>query len=167
VIRPGNAAVLLLVMLASCRIEQTPPEYIDSTRPTEREQAREEVRSRLLAAASAYERGDVESAVAALGLTGETHVIAPGVEGDVGGDEALRAFGRDRRTPSTLDVRNLDVRVGPRGGVAWFHGAATTNAGEFRVTGVLLRAEGSWRLSQAHISRPVEPDTVSGAGAGM
>jgi hypothetical protein len=169
VIRTGAAALLTLLTLGACRIERTPAEYFDQHLPTatEREQSRDELRSRILAAVRAFEAGDAAAGAVSLGMRDDSFLILPDAP-------PLRADELHIPAPETLpppgaavEVHELEVVMGPRGSTAWFLATGASGGEELRATGVYLRVEGSWRLSQLHLSRAAAPaSVVSGVGAG-
>lgn len=148
---------------ASCRIERTPEEYVDHRDPTagEIEAAEDQIHDRVVALGQAVSRGDAASALEAFSPAPDVRAIGP-VEGlTLRGaeqiDSALRqlAGGRTR-----VEMRDVEVEVGPRANVAWFRALVAVGedgpvAGRtLRATGVYLLDEGTWQLVQAHLSLP-------------
>ena len=172
------ALVPLVLLQAACTIEETPQEYIDhlTTPAGELEASRDELTVRLLSTAPALERRDRSSLSGALSATPEVYVIG------VREGEALQT---PRELVDTLlsmtrgmevDVSDALVTVAPGNEVAWFRlvyslvGGAGTEPHSVHFTGVFVRSEGNWRLTQGHLSRelswpPENPDSV-GTAAG-
>jgi len=152
-------------LLAGCKIEQTPVEFIDhrTPAPVEREAAAEQLRDRLLSIGPSIGRGDSGAIVAALAPAPEiTGFVAgdPGIH--VGAEMVLREL-LALADPGPVSIDDVNVRVGPRLDVAWFRlllrGEERTSG---RFSGVFVRFEGEWRLMQFHLSRVVSPDLPPG-----
>lgn len=158
--RLTHAALCATLLASACKVERTPPEYIDHRQPITavRDEAAEELQDRLLAMGQALNRGDSSEALQALSPTPDAYVLAADGDAVLTGEEqivgALTEIASLQGEVSMSDVR---VNVGPRGNVAWFRAqlahSGATGEGPFRITGVYLRGdEGGWRLVQAHLS---------------
>lgn len=159
-------AVLIAAALTSaCRIERTPDEYFDhqDRLALGREDAAEELRDRILALGQAVARGSGAEAMVALAPAPDLRIVTPEADVVLSGTEALRAtLDRFTATPVALQVRDVEVTVGPEGNVAWFQANVDAPGSGpqgtlLRVTGVYLRREGAWELVQAHVSMPRSP----------
>ncbi len=165
-----RTALLLLLVLAACRIERTPQELIDPMNPAlvDRREAEREVAARVGAFREALSRGSRESAVAALQPLADAHVIGVAEDGGrssfgAGGiQEALAAL----EVPEGAVTRMPDLRVqtDTRERMAWFatHLEVFPTVGggsgeqRLRMSGVFRRLEGQWRLVHLHLSRAGE-----------
>lgn len=156
----SSAALCAAVLVSACKIERTPPEFVDHRQPvTElRDAASEELQARLLALGQALARGDASEAALALVPAADAYVLTP--QDSLAGEEAVGALiGRlAAEGGEGARVEDVVVSVGPRANVAWFRGTVHLPRAEIpalRLTGVFLRAdEGEWRLVQAHLSSP-------------
>ena len=158
-----------LLLLSACKIEPTPDEYFDKSAAEEIDRGGDaaEVRDRVLAMGQALSRGNPDEALAALAPARSIAVFGPlaplsdmptiGAErtGIVDLGTVLAEMGSGEMPVRTRDVV---VRVGPRGSVAWFQALVDTPADSVspavRITGVYLLNEGAWELVQAHLSKP-------------
>lgn len=162
-----RAAAVLLLALTACRIERTPQELIDPRNPAvvDRREAEREVAALVGAFREALARGSRAEAVAALQPLAEAVVV--GVEGNGGlarfGEEGIGAALAGVELPAGALARMPDLRVqtDTREQMAWFatHLEAFPAAGPgaeegfLRMSGVLRRLEGEWRLVHLHLSR--------------
>ncbi len=165
-------ALSTVLALSACKVERTPPEFFDQRRPAadEMDAAADELRARLALLAQALGRGDTAGAATVLGLGPETYVIGPNHEAPRAGAEALHAAFARLAAPDAaqLQVRELQVSVSPRASVAWFTALLEPAGGVaqdevvqvLRVSGVYVQHEGSWRLTQLHMSHPTPRDSV-------
>lgn len=164
-----------ILLLGACRVERTPEEYFDheSVVEAERRAAGAEVRDRLLAFVGAAARGDGAGAVIALHPAESVEVVGPGGL-EVRGAAGLRGvIAQLVTTAVAVRVREIDVRTGPAGGVAWFRMVVeapglSREPSLYDATGTYLRDAGLWELVQAHVSGPVTTDStssLSGSGA--
>jgi hypothetical protein len=152
-----SAAVLLT---AGCKIEQTPQQYFDHREPVsvERQAAVEEVRDRLMAMGQALGRGSPIEALVALAPAPDVYVIGPGEDEILSGqDQVAAALELVAGTPLAVQLRDLEVASGPRGGVTWFRGVMDLPSPDpqrqaLRMSGVYTLHEGSLRLVQLHLS---------------
>ena len=155
------------LLLAACRVERTPADYIDRAAPAEeaRAEAINEVRDRLLAFVAATARGDGLQAGLALNPGQQVRLFTPlGVE--LEGDAAVRqAFAGLVTTAVALRAREVEVEtVGP-GTTAWFRmvveaPGTTPDPALYRATGTFVNNAGLWTLVQAHVSGPVTTDSM-------
>lgn len=167
------AACLLLV--SACKIQRTPEEYIDPAATDERGRvaATEELRARLAALAGALTRRSLGTAVSALAPAADVQVVTPAGTVLATGDSALVPALRWLLTDEgVVEVREMQVTLTPRATVAWFAALVEivdpreTVEGEpadpnvLRATGVYVLNEGTWQLTQLHLSRAVAEDTV-------
>jgi hypothetical protein len=158
-------AATALVALAACNVERTPPEFYSHPDPAvvDRQEAADEIRTRVRVFADALGRGDRDEAVQALAPDEMAAVL--GVEGNGGlvrfGAPGLSAAvaGLAISTPSV--VRTPDLRVSASQGMGWFSThlqllstSAATDPVLLRMSGVFVRERGEWRLVEAHLSRP-------------
>lgn len=149
------------VILASCRIERTPEQYIDNqaSRTDAVATAETEVRNRIAALADALGRGSaaVDSVLvpreefSAIGPDANELIVDPGTFVD-------RMVGLTGGGP--VSTRHIEVSVAPGILYAWFMAVYAPADGDpddpgFRVSGVLTRDNAGWRLSQGHLSRPI------------
>lgn len=156
------AAVL---SLAACEINRTPEEMLQQRDPAEvdRQEAADEVRVRVGAFRQAMQRGDRAAAAAALQPSGLAHVIGLDAHGGLPryGPPGLLAAIEELPLPEGAVARTPDLRVETSGreGVGWFATHVVLlplRGGEpaaFRMTGVMARDRGEWRLTQVHFSR--------------
>lgn len=162
-----RAAALLLLALGACRIERTPQELIDPMNPAvvDRREAEREVAALVGAFREALARGSRPDAVAALQPLPDALVV--GVDGNGGharfGEEGIGAVLEAVDLPRGAVTRMPDLRVqtDTREQMAWFAThlevfPTAADAGEeglLRMSGVLRRLEGQWRLVHLHLSR--------------
>ncbi len=163
-IRPTAVAVCASLLASACKIERTPPEYIDHRAPiaATRGAAAEELQDRLSAIGQALNRGDSDEALRALAPTPDAYMIAPGREAVLTGEEIAGTLAELASLPSPLELRNVVITVGPRANVAWFraemHYPGADSGSSFRFSGLYLRGdEGEWRLVQGHLSTATAP----------
>jgi SnoaL-like domain len=170
---PAVAAALLA--LAACSVERTPQEYLDPRDPAavERSESQQELAARIETFREALVRGNHADAVAALVPAPETFVM--GVDFNDGrpryGPQGLAQALADLRLPAGAVARTPDMRVeaGAReGALGWFathvEVMPVASGGPprwLRVSGVLARREGDWRLLQIHFSEPRLPAPAS------
>lgn len=158
-------ALSTTLALAACKIEQTPPEFFDQRGTVSaRDDALDELHSRLALLAQALSRGDAPGALRTLTPAAGAFVIgvdsSPERAGAVAIAEALEQI--TALGAVELDVQDMQLAVGPRANVAWFAAYLTApgvTPGEegsavLRVSGVYVRFEGIWQLAQAHLSFP-------------
>jgi hypothetical protein len=165
--RSARSAVILacVALLPGCRVEETPPEFIDHQDSIEEERAEAgaEVRDRLLAFGGGVARGDATEALLALNPASDVEIVGPDSGLDVDGRAAAGALiQRLAGTPVALRIREVEVRTGSSANVAWFRllieaPGSTPEASLYRATGIYLRDAGLWELAQAHISGPLIP----------
>jgi hypothetical protein len=179
------AALLLLALLAACRIDRTPQELIDPMNPAvvDNRESEREVAARVGLFRESLSRGSRSDAVAALLPLPDAHVI--GADGHRGrprfGEAGVLAALEAVEIPDGGVVRMPDLRVQTdlRDRMAWFAthlellpaGAGGGAPERLRMSGVLRRLEGEWRLVQLHLSRaaadltPAPPPPVPRGGA--
>jgi SnoaL-like domain len=167
---PAVAAALLA--LAACKVDRTPQEFLDPRDPAavERRESENEIAARVGAFREALARGNQADAVSALAPAPEAVVM--GVEFNDGrpryGPLGLAAALEGLHLPRGAVARTPDLRVeaGTReGGVGWFAThlellpvtGVRTEPQWLRVSGVMDRREGEWRLLQMHLSRAERP----------
>ncbi len=164
-LRVGMSATLLL---AACKIEQTPRQYYSQRNPAsvERETAAGELHARVSAVGAALDRGDVGGAVAALAPAPDAYVIGPDGGNPAVGPDGLAGILRSLADTVPVSVRARDVRVtlGARAETAWFAAALEVTpegtppaSAPLSLSGVYRRQRGAWLLVQAHLSRPFTP----------
>ena len=171
---------LLAILLAGCRIEQTPAEYIDVLEIPQDDLAasQAELTDRLLSTALSLQRRNLNDLLAALLPAPDVVGYGPGEDQRIT-DPASLSFTLSEPTAGRMvSIEDLAVEVGPRNHVAWFRARylVTDDADdpeERLFSGVFLRREGEWYLVQAHVSAPLSPtpppseaaaDTPGGAG---
>jgi len=155
-----SAFLLGAALLAGCKIEQTPPEFIDhrETPAEEREATRQELQDRLRSMIPALRGGGPGPISAALSPAEEAVVIGPTAGEEIRGpDGVIQAFQTLFARP---DVRfeEIFVRVSPRNDVAWFRASLRDSREVTRFSGVFIRFEGQWKLLEGHLSRPPATD---------
>ncbi|HWK90306.1 MAG TPA: nuclear transport factor 2 family protein [Longimicrobium sp.] len=161
-----------LLALAACKVDRTPPHYLNPRDPAvvERREAEDELGLRVAAFREALARGDRQDAVAALVPSVNAHVI--GMEGNdgrarfgaAGIAQALEPL-RAGAGPAVARTPDLRVEADSRAGNGWFAThlellpvtAAGGDPVRARVSGVFARQEGEWRLVQLHLSRAEAP----------
>ncbi|MBW3627996.1 MAG: nuclear transport factor 2 family protein [Gemmatimonadetes bacterium] len=164
-----GTALGTLLLLAGCKIEQTPGDYIDrpGTAEAGRSEAESEVRARVLAMGQALGRRNSADALVALAPAREVFVVVPGLANGEGRGQQQMVAALDSLAaqPGRVVTRDVVVNVGPRANVAWFHAVLAaegdTAAVGVRITGVYELSEGAWELVQAHLSVPVTPPDPS------
>ncbi|MDR0787817.1 MAG: nuclear transport factor 2 family protein [Gemmatimonadota bacterium] len=144
-------------LLTGCQIEPTPEEYIDQHIRTEAI-AEEEVEARISALAAALGRGD--AAVDSI-LSPRNRLSAIGPDGgEVITDPSLFIHRLvSLAGGQVMETRSMEVSVAPGVLYAWFSvfcvpAGSTSNESGFRLSGVLVRESGSWRLTHGHLSIP-------------
>lgn len=174
----ATAAVLLA--LAACKVERTPPEFYRERNPgvVEQQDAEGEIRVRVRNFAEGLGRGDRSDAVDAVYPLELAQVF--GVDdnrrlmrlGSLGLRYALDSL--QLPAPAVARTPDLQVQVGLREGMGWFSthlellptGAPAREPLWLRASGVFRRDRGAWRLAQLHLSRAWEPpDTTSADSA--
>ena len=175
------AAAAALLVLAACKVAETPQKYLDPQDPAavERSESEQDIVARVSAFREALARGDRANAVSALGPTTDTYVM--GVDFNDGrpryGAQGITDALADLRLPSGAVARTPDLRVEAstrEGGLAWFathlEVLPVVGAGGepqwLRASGVFTRREGDWRLLQLHLSRAEAPAPADSARAG-
>jgi hypothetical protein len=163
--RFSTLALVAAGLLVGCRVTETPEALIDyqDTPQAERQASADELRDRLLATGQALRRGNRADVLVALAPVSNVYAIGP--------DE-----GQAATTPSTLaemleqvagrgevTLDDLAVSISANNNVAWFRTELRVSRPQqepatVRFSGVFVREEGDWRLSQAHLSRPVSLD---------
>lgn len=160
-----------LPLLAACKVERTPPEYLTQRDPAlvERQESAGELASKVRAFTDALGRGDGPAALRAVEPDPLVWVFGPGAGGGVvrvGPNGLLAAFQEAAEGGPTV-MRAPDLRVEAGNDVAWFatHLERLGEAPErMRLSGVFERHEGAWRLVQLHLSRPAaEPEPAATA----
>ena len=155
-----------IVLLAACKIEETPRSYIDrqTSAAREREEAGAEIRARILAFADALGRRNPARAAAALAPSPLAAVIGP-VRAQPAHDPAsLQAALREIIPPAgeAVAVQDIEIGVAARAQVAWFNARLvialdSAPPADLRFSGVYQRREGAWELVQAHLSTAPTP----------
>ncbi|HEX8697139.1 MAG TPA: nuclear transport factor 2 family protein [Longimicrobium sp.] len=170
------ATAALLLALAACKVERTPPGFYKERDPgrVEQQDAAGEIRVRVRSFADGLGRGDRADAVDALYPLDLAQVV--GVDGNarltrlgpVGLRQALDSLSLP--APAVARTPDLAVQVGLREGMGWFSthlellptGAPAREPLWLRASGVFTRDRGAWRLAQLHLSRAWQPpDTTS------
>jgi hypothetical protein len=174
------AAAAALAALAGCDVKRTPPEFYNHPDPAvvDRQEAANEIRSRVRVFAEALGRMDTGDAVQALAPDSMAAVV--GVEGNDGmvrfGAAGVRAAVAELAIAAPTVVRTPDLRVSASQGMGWFSThlqllstSAATDPVLLRMSGVFVRERGEWRLVEAHLSRPeratAEPEPASSPAA--
>ena len=160
-------ALAAQLLLAGCRVEQTPDEYFDrGSIEAERAASGGEVRDRLLAFVGSAARGDAAQALISLHPADGVDLVGPaGLE--VSGGEAIRALVTTMiTTPVSVRVREIEVEAAPLGGVAWFRmvieaPGTTAEPSLYQATGTYVRDGGLWELVQAHVAGPLTTGSSS------
>ncbi len=165
-------AAAALAALAGCTVDRTPPEFYNHPDPAvvDRQEAADEIRTRVRVFAEALGQMDSRRAVQALAPDEMAAVV--GVEGNDGvvrfGAAGVSAAVAELAIAAPTVVRTPDLRVGASQGMGWFSThlqllstSAATDPVLLRMSGVFVRERGAWRLVEAHLSRPrtatVEP----------
>lgn len=153
----------LSLVLAACRIEPTPEQYIDPIRATEDVSTTEaEIRSRLTEIADVLRDGSLQALTATL---------SPHPDGVVIGFDTQRLFTTEQLAAllqrqvggEQWTIRDVSVIVDSGNRVAWFVSRffpSDASVGDrvsagFDFSGVYLREAGEWRLIQGHLSRHI------------
>jgi len=163
--RPIAAALFATLLASACEVQRTPAEFIDHQDPIAvlRDAAAEELQDRLLALGQALNRGNAAEAFLALAPAADAYLIPADREAALTGEERIAAELTGLVVPEgSVQLREVEVSVGPRANVAWFRArlerAAPADSSAFRMTGIYVRGdEGEWRLVQAHLSAPTPP----------
>lgn len=149
---------------------QTPEEYIDVLEIPQDEisASRDELTDRLLSTGPALQRRALSELLAA--LTPVPEVAGFGPRDPVTDPTTLGHALAPVAAGSSVRVEEVAVDVGPRNNVAWFRsvysiGYDDGSSERLRFSGVFLREAGNWRLVEAHISRPLSPDSLPPAEA--
>ncbi|HLL83751.1 MAG TPA: nuclear transport factor 2 family protein [Longimicrobium sp.] len=165
-------AAAALAALAGCKVDRTPPEFYNHPDPAvvDRQEAADEIRTRVRVFAEALGRAETQEAVQALAPDEMATVV--GVDGNDGvvrfGAVGVSAAVAELAVAAPTVVRTPDLRVGASQGMGWFSThlqllstSAATDPVLLRMSGVFVRERGEWRLVEAHLSRPraatVEP----------
>jgi hypothetical protein len=162
-------AAAALLALAACKVERTPPEFYSHPDPAvvDRQEAADEIRTRVRLFAEALGRADNAEAVRALAPDELAAVL--GAEGNGGlvrfGPAGMTAAIGELAIPAPTIVRTPDLRVGASTAMGWFSThlqllstSAATEPVLLRMSGVFARERGEWRLVEAHLSRPEEEE---------
>jgi ketosteroid isomerase-like protein len=172
--RPLVTAAALLA-LAGCKVESTPAEFYNHPDPAvvDRQEAADEIRTRVRVFAESLGRMDTREAVQALAPSPMAAVV--GVEGNGGvvrfGPAGVDAAVAGLAITTPTIVRTPDLRVTASGAMGWFSThlqllstSAATEPVLLRMSGVFVRERGEWRLAEAHLSRPfaatARPDSL-------
>ena len=158
-------AAAALAALAGCKVDRTPPEFYNHPDPAvvDRQEAADEIRTRVRVFAEALGRMDSQEAVQALAPDEMASVV--GVEGNDGmvrfGAAGVSAAVAELAIAAPTVVRTPDLRVSASQGMGWFSThlqllstSAATDPVLLRMSGVFVRERGEWRLVEAHLSRP-------------
>ncbi len=158
-------AAAALAALAGCKVDRTPPEFYNHPDPAvvDRQEAADEIRTRVRVFAEALGRTDTQEAVQALAPDEMATVV--GVDGNDGvvrfGAAGVSAAVAELAVAAPTVVRTPDLRVGASQGMGWFSThlqllstSAATDPVLLRMSGVFVRERGEWRLVEAHLSRP-------------
>jgi ketosteroid isomerase-like protein len=158
-------AAAALAALAGCKVDRTPPEYYNHPDPAvvDRQEAADEIRTRVRVFAEALGRMDSEEAVQALAPDEMAAVV--GVDGNDGmvrfGAAGVSAAVAELAIAAPTVVRTPDLRVSASQGMGWFSThlqllstSTATDPVLLRMSGVFVRERGEWRLMEAHLSRP-------------
>lgn len=159
------AATAALLSLAACKVDRTPPEFYSHPDPAvvDRQEAADEIRTRVRVFAEAV--GRMESAEAVQALAPDSMAAVVGVDDNNGmvrfGAPGLSAAVAGLAITSPTIVRTPDLRVSASQGMGWFSThlqllstSSATAPVLLRMSGVFVRERGEWRLAEAHISRP-------------
>lgn len=162
--RPLVTATALLA-LAGCKVDSTPAEFYNHPDPAvvDRQEAADEIRTRVRVFAESLGRMDTEEAIQALAPSPMAAVV--GVEGNGGvvrfGPAGVSAAVAGLAITTPTVVRTPDLRVTASGAMGWFSThlqllstSAATEPVLLRMSGVFVRERGEWRLAEAHLSRP-------------
>ena len=158
-------AAAALAALAGCKVDRTPPEFYNHPDPAvvDRQEAADEIRTRVRVFAEALGRMDTGDAVQALAPDAMAAVV--GVRGNDGmvrfGPAGVNAAVAELAIAAPAVVRTPDLRVSASQGMGWFSThlqllstSAATDPVLLRMSGVFIRERGEWRLVEAHLSRP-------------
>lgn len=161
-------AAAALAALAGCKVDRTPPEFYNHPDPAvvDRQEAADEIRTRVRVFAEALGRNDTGEAVQALAPDEMAAVV--GLRGNDGmvrfGREGVSAAVAELEIAGPTVVRTPDLRVSATQGMGWFSThlqllstSTATDPVLLRMSGVFVRERGSWRLVEAHLSRPEAP----------
>ena len=148
-------------MLAGCRIERTPEQYIDNqaARAEALLVARDELAVRIASLGPALQRGT--AAVDSILAPGERiTIIGPGPRQVIEDPRELAGLLIALPAGEPVTAGRVEVTVAPGIVFAWFTAEFVADPSNppdtgFRVSGVFLRENAAWRLTQAHVSRPV------------
>lgn len=170
--RFSAVCVPLLILLAGCRVEQTPAEYIDVLEiPSDDVTAVEdEIGDRLRSTAPALQRRSVNDLLSALAPANDLVGWGWGADQPLTDGTSLAVALSEVVGGRPVRIEDVTVRTGPRNVTAWFLATYEAGSGEdavqLRFSGVFLRLGVEWRLVQAHISRPFTPPSSPEEEAG-
>jgi len=168
-------ALSACVLVAGCKIERTPQEYIDHRSPVHqvRQASAEELEGRLAMMGRSLEVGDFNAFFDAVPLGPGAYLITDlNSEYAEGSAEVREEIGEYLQRAGPLRAAGPRVTIGPRGNTAWFfirlEGA--DDGSHLNMTGMFVRGdEGQWQMVQSHLSGlagstppqsyPVEADT--------
>jgi hypothetical protein len=162
-----SGALAGLLAVSACRIERTPPEFLEERDPatSEVQQRVGEIRARLALSAQTLARGNLLGATSLLRPARLLVLIPPDAPAKADGAAAVYPLLARLLPPDSARGRleRLEVNVAPNGSVAWFAGelhAVRRSDGSpwgepWRVSGVYLLEGGEWELVQLHVSRRV------------
>lgn len=164
--RTPRAALCLVIVLSACKVERTPPRFLTQRTPAsaERDEAIGELRARLAVVGQALARGEPEVLAEALAPADEVFIVLPDEAGRIvpadGVSAAVAGLAAADSGDARLSLEEVRVALAPRGDAAWFSGrvrrTSSSDGAElgppWSMTGVLLRSEGVWRLTQLHTS---------------
>ena len=159
------AAAAALLALAACQVKETPADFHSHRDPAvvDRQEAADEIRTRVRVFAEALGRGETEEAVQALAPGAMAAVVGVHDNGGVVrfGAPGVGAAVRELAVTVPTVVRTPDLRVSASQGMGWFSThlqllstSAATEPVLLRMSGVFVRERGEWRLAEAHLSRP-------------
>ncbi|MDQ3555715.1 MAG: nuclear transport factor 2 family protein [Gemmatimonadota bacterium] len=158
--------VTVLVLWSACKIERTPPEFLERREPAavERQEAAEELQARIALVGQALRDGRPTELAGVLAPTDSVFLIAPHRAGQLTSAADLRTTLTELLPPDSLraGMENVRLVLAPEGDAAWFAadvprsevGSSARAGAPWRMTGVLFRDAGEWRLTQLHLSAP-------------
>jgi hypothetical protein len=152
------------VALAGCRIERTPEQYIDNqaARADALIAARDELAQRIASLGPALARGPA-AVDEILAPREPISVIGPERGQLIESSRELNELVASLADGHAMTSERVEVTVAPGIVYAWFTAAfgpgpdAAPESG-FRISGVMFRESTTWRLIQAHVSRPARAD---------
>jgi ketosteroid isomerase-like protein len=166
-------AVALMLGSAACTVEPTPREFIDRQvlAAEAHAQAEAALQDQVRHLIEAIQAGDAEAAREAFTAAADVVVVGPGeherLDGAAQADALVELAAAVQA--GTLELRELQVDMAPRGNVGWFSAvlelrrAADAFPVPLRVTGVYVEREAVWELQQAHLSVPSDVLTAPAA----